>query len=606
MWFFYKGCEFEKENSTFAIDNGNFNLKSVRDNVLEIPSVCDGEVVRRVYACSGNCKSGIEYFEPDPEDFTFYSVEEIRIPESIEYIMLNKMIFPNLKRVIVDPKNKDYTVIDDCFIKLSMYGGSVLVAYYGDAKEFVIPDSIGSLDSYAFSLTHLRSIAFPKEFECNYVEPFLYSKWLENFDGAIELNGKVLAFKKEIDEFVITNSEQLCRTTFQYEIPKKVVFGYEQLDTVSVSYTSRGFHCVELRNPKAMMKGHSAYYIRGSENIVVNPENEHYCAIDGVLFTKDKSKLLVYPQFKKDKEYVVPEGVIEIDAYAFSTNKLCEVIKFPTTLKKLCPYKAMEFNDEIRFNYVKEFILPELDSHFRFYNVHLGSVQHFKLPASIIALPSNSFVALKAVIDAAENQHFMNECLVCRELFVSEKMKFADRGAFCGVDILHAPEYKVFNFVETLFPTAIAKRDYFNSVHYLVITRGDGSLLRLALPILTQHEYQQAIFSFWSIDGISIDKYLGAIIKIREAKMKYSVLCYFMENNEEFYDLLFSRINKIMNGLVSWLIKNRKFELISVLRKNGMIKPALAKKFLQKNLPNELIPVFMSVLQSNKKFRLTL
>ena len=116
----------------------------------------------------------------------------------------------------------------------------------------------------------------------------------------------------------------------------------------------------------------------------------------------------------------------------------------------------------------------------------------------------------------------------------------------------------------------------------------------------------QAIFSFWSIDGISIDKYLGAIIKIREAKMKYSVLCYFMENNEEFYDLLFSRINKIMNGLVSWLIKNRKFELISVLRKNGMIKPALAKKFLQKNLPNELIPVFMSVLQSNKKFRLTL
>ncbi len=218
--------------------------------------------MRRVYAYNDNWKDGFAYFKPEPEDFSFYSVEEIRIPESIEYIMLNKMIFPNLKRVIVDPRNKDYTVIDNCLIKLLNCNDAVLVAYYGNAEEFIIPDSIGSLDSYAFSFTHLRSIVFPQNFVCDSIEPFLYSKWLENFDGAIEFNGKVLAFKKEIDEFVITNSEQLCRTTFQYAIPKKVVFNCEQLDTVSVSYTSRGFHCVELRNPKAVMQGYSAYYIR--------------------------------------------------------------------------------------------------------------------------------------------------------------------------------------------------------------------------------------------------------------------------------------------------------------------------------------------------------
>ena len=489
--------------------------------------------------------------------------------------------------------------------KLLNCNDAVLVAYYGNAEEFIIPDSIGSLDSYAFSFTHLRSIVFPQNFVCDSIEPFLYSKWLENFDGAIEFNGKVLAFKKEIDEFVITNSEQLCRTTFQYAIPKKVVFNCEQLDTVSVSYTSRGFHCVELRNPKAVMQGYSAYYIRGSENIVVSPENEYYCAIDGVLFTKDKSKLLVYPQFKKDKEYVVPEGVVEMNAYAFSTNTYCERIKFPTILKKLYPYNTIEF-DEIRFDFVKEFILPELDHSFRFYNVHLSRVQHFKLPASMIALPSNSFIAPKAVIDATENQHFMSECLICKELLISKKMKFADRGAFCGVNVLHAPEYKIFNFAETLFPISTVKRDYFNSVHYLVIMREDGSLLHFALPILTQHGYQQAIFSFWSMDGISVDKYLDAIMKIRETGMKYSALCYFMENNEEFRNSLFSCIRKIMNGFITWLIENGKFELISVLRKSGMIKPALAKKFLQKNLSNELIPVFMSVLQSGKKVSLKL
>ena len=56
MSFFYKGCEFEKENSTFAANNGNFNLKSVSGNVLEIPCVLDGEIVRRVYAYNDNWK----------------------------------------------------------------------------------------------------------------------------------------------------------------------------------------------------------------------------------------------------------------------------------------------------------------------------------------------------------------------------------------------------------------------------------------------------------------------------------------------------------------------------------------------------------------------
>lgn len=53
-------------------------------------------------------------------------------------------------------------------------------------------------------------------------------------------------------------------------------------------------------------------YFRASslKKITVDPENEYFCDIDGILYSKDKTVLLVYPEGREDESYVVPESVV--------------------------------------------------------------------------------------------------------------------------------------------------------------------------------------------------------------------------------------------------------------------------------------------------------
>lgn len=60
----------------------------------------------------------------------------------------------------------------------------------------------------------------------------------------------------------------------------------------------------------------------GLTSINVDPGNTEYTSVDGVLFNKDKTRLIQYPIAKTNTSYSIPEGVTEIcaDAFAGCTN----------------------------------------------------------------------------------------------------------------------------------------------------------------------------------------------------------------------------------------------------------------------------------------------
>lgn len=51
------------------------------------------------------------------------------------------------------------------------------------------------------------------------------------------------------------------------------------------------------------------------ETITVSENNPYYTSIDGVLYSKDMSWLLVYPNQKKDKEYTIPSATFRFEGY---------------------------------------------------------------------------------------------------------------------------------------------------------------------------------------------------------------------------------------------------------------------------------------------------
>ena len=69
-------------------------------------------------------------------------------------------------------------------------------------------------------------------------------------------------------------------------------------------------------------------------SISVDSQNSAFCSIKGVLYTKDKKKLVAYP-CANGKEYVVPLGVEEVGRCAFKDCENLEKIYLPKTVKKI-------------------------------------------------------------------------------------------------------------------------------------------------------------------------------------------------------------------------------------------------------------------------------
>ena len=74
---------------------------------------------------------------------------------------------------------------------------------------------------------------------------------------------------------------------------------------------------------------------RSLEKINVDFENAFFTSEDGVLFSKDKTVLIKYPEGKTDESYTIPDGVKKVGDYAFCRNKnLCKV-KIPNSVTEI-------------------------------------------------------------------------------------------------------------------------------------------------------------------------------------------------------------------------------------------------------------------------------
>ena len=67
--------------------------------------------------------------------------------------------------------------------------------------------------------------------------------------------------------------------------------------------------------------GNQAFSCCGNlEKVEVASQNPAFCSVDGILFNRDKTELIVYPSQKTDESYTVPAGVTRIHDYAFHEN----------------------------------------------------------------------------------------------------------------------------------------------------------------------------------------------------------------------------------------------------------------------------------------------
>lgn len=69
--------------------------------------------------------------------------------------------------------------------------------------------------------------------------------------------------------------------------------------------------------------------------ITVDEQNASYCDADGVLFSKDKTALIRYPEKKPGSSYVVPDSVLRIGEDAFFNCDLLAELRIPASVREI-------------------------------------------------------------------------------------------------------------------------------------------------------------------------------------------------------------------------------------------------------------------------------
>lgn len=103
-------------------------------------------------------------------------------------------------------------------------------------------------------------------------------------------------------------------------------------------YSCKNLENITLPNSVASI-GKSAFrYCNALTGIYVDAANQSYCDEDGVLYSKDKTKLICYPAGKTDASFTVADGVTEVGYQAFYGCKKLENITLPNSVTSIGGY----------------------------------------------------------------------------------------------------------------------------------------------------------------------------------------------------------------------------------------------------------------------------
>lgn len=134
-------------------------------------------------------------------------------------------------------------------------------------------------------------------------------------DGTAQITGykgtdTVVEIPSEIDGYTVTCIESVTGSTF----PGKTVILPATVTAVGEDDLPAFYSCAAL------------------ENFVVAEDNPAFCAVDGVLFNKEQTKIVCYPSGNPRTSYTVPQGVTTVGEGAFWFSENLTSLMLPDTL----------------------------------------------------------------------------------------------------------------------------------------------------------------------------------------------------------------------------------------------------------------------------------
>jgi len=251
---------------------------------------------------------GLTVTSIDDYAFDYKSLTSVIIPDSVTSI--GESAFSNNNIVSVNIPNNVLTIGDSAFNNndnlLNVTIGSGLSSIgdkvFSDNKSLALftvnpnNNNFSDIDGVLFNKNGTNLVAYPEAKSASYVVP----------NSVTTIGDNAFLDNQSLTNFIIPNSVlNIGVDAFSYDT---------KLESVTIG---RGLANLSLPA------------FAGNESltqITVDPNNNNFSDIDGVLFNKDKTTLILYPMSKNGSNYTVPDSVINISDFAFSGNAIVNQI----------------------------------------------------------------------------------------------------------------------------------------------------------------------------------------------------------------------------------------------------------------------------------------
>lgn len=207
--------------------------------------------------------------------------------------------------------------------------------YCGNLESVTMPTGLKEIGGCAFYETNLKSVVLPTglKYISNEAFKFCYNLKTVTLPNTVEsLGNACFGSCTSLQSISIPNSVKDMRwSTFDRCTSLKTVTIGCGVDTMETYSVFGG--CTSL------------------ENITVNSSNNNYSSANGIMYDKNKTEILVYPQAKKDTTYSVPSSVKSLGEMTANGNAYLKTVTIPSNIKDIGDY-AFGYIGE-KYNYQK-------------------------------------------------------------------------------------------------------------------------------------------------------------------------------------------------------------------------------------------------------------
>lgn len=365
---------------TIKVASGNKNYK-VQDNVLYNKN-------KTKILCVGKVKNG-----------------SLAVSSKVKYI--NRTSCGQVKKFTVSDDNKIYSAKQGALLNKE---GTELLRCPGKAEgSYEVPDGVTLVQSDAFlGCNNLKTIVAANDVEeldigsitdCAKVEKVVLG---ENVDSVQYGVHEGHLFFVDLEECPKLKEIEVSENNQNYSSVDGVLFNKNKTmlliypnahgKTYTVPEHTKSIAHNNFAHLKTLEIGKSDISELGElfsdwtnlENLIISDENPSYSLEDGVLYNKNKSRLITFYQ-KPTGEFTVPEMVKYIDIYAFEDCKDMTVLKFSDHIENVGLFltgcnklKKVEFGKKMSsfgyefwdgifegcYDYIEEFVAPEENQSF--------------------------------------------------------------------------------------------------------------------------------------------------------------------------------------------------------------------------------------------------